>query len=136
MKNKNKENKENKFLKYSTLGSRILLGLAFVIFGFGYFFMGKIQLDTGTAAGRFASALLATGYFFPFLKIVEGIAGLMLLFKRWTALALLILAPIIIQILLYDIFLDTSGLIIGIVCAVLAGFLAWTEWDKYKALFA
>jgi len=127
--------KESKIIKYTAITARVLLGLVFFVFGFGYFFMGEMPIDVKTPEGQFAAALLATGYFFPFLKIVEGIAGLMLFFKRWTPLALLILAPIIIQILLYDIFLGPSGLIIGIVCVVLAAFLAWYNWDKYAALF-
>jgi putative oxidoreductase len=126
---------ESKALKYTALTARILLGLVFVVFGFGYFFMGDMPIDISTPAGKYASGLLASGFFFPFLKIVEGIAGLMLFFRRWTPLALLILAPIIIQILFYDIFLDSSGLIVGIVVTILAIFLGWYNWDKYKGLF-
>lgn len=127
--------KENKGLYYTSIGARILLGLAFLVFGFGYFFMKDMPMDVTTPAGKFFSALLATGYFMPFLKTVEGVAGFMLFFKRWTPLALLILAPIIIQIILYGIFLDSSGLVIGVVCALLAAFLAWYNWDKYAGLF-
>ncbi len=126
---------QSKALRYTATGSRILLGLVFFVFGFGYFFMPKMPIDMTTVAGQFASALLATGYFFPVLKVIEGIAGFMLFFKRWSALSLIILTPIIIQILLYDIFLDRSGLIIGVVCVILAGFLAWCNWDKYEGLF-
>ena len=133
---KENKQKQSKGLKYASIGARILLGLMFVVFGFGYFFMGDVPLDTLSAPARqYFSALLATGFFLPFLKAVEGIAGLMLFFRRWAALALLVLAPIIIQILLFDIFLDGSGLLVGVVCAVLAGFVAWCNWDKYAPLF-
>lgn len=128
--------KEKKGLKYASIAARILLGIVFVVFGFGYFFMKMPPLDTTTPMGQFAAGLLAAGYFFPFLKIVEGICGLMLFFKRWTPLALLVLAPIIIQILLFDIFLASSAeLVIGVVVAALAIFLAWCNWEKYAALF-
>ncbi len=127
--------KENKTLKYCAIIARFLLGLVFFVFGFGYFFMGDMPIDVKTPAGQFAAGLLATGYFFPFLKIVEGIAGLMLFFKRTTPLALLVLAPIIIQIVLFGIFLDQSGLPVGFLCAVFAVFLGWYNWDKYSKLF-
>ena len=127
--------KENNVVKYSAIVARVLLGLIFVVFGFGYFFMGDMPIDTATPAGKYAAALLATGFFFPVLKIVEGIAGLMLFFKRWTALALVILAPIIVQILLFNIFLDQSGLIVGVVVTLLAAFLAWQNRQRYAPLF-
>ncbi|MBI5389784.1 acyltransferase [Candidatus Woesearchaeota archaeon] len=126
---------ETKTLKYTSTGARILLGLVFFLGGIAYFFMGDLPIDPATPMGRFASGLLATGYFFPFLKITEAIAGFMLFFKRWTPLSLLILAPIILNILLVGIFLDQSGLVIGVIIALLAGFLAWCNWDKYAGLF-
>ncbi|HYD03897.1 MAG TPA: hypothetical protein VEC16_06395 [Alphaproteobacteria bacterium] len=135
MKTKETKSKENNFLKYTTTVSRILLGAIFVFFGFGYFFMPMPPLDMETKAGQFAAGLAASVYFMPFLKIVEGIAGLMLLFRRWNPLALIILAPIVLNILLYDIFVDTRGLAIGIVIVLLTGFLVWRNWDKYAGLF-
>lgn len=94
-----------------------------------------MPMDLNTPGGRYMAALLATGFFMPFLKVVEGICGLMLFSKRWTPLALLILAPIIIQIVLYALFLDPTGLVISALCAGLAGYLAWYHWDKYEGLF-
>jgi putative oxidoreductase len=127
--------KESKGLRYTVVGARILLGLIFFVFGFGYFFMKMPPMDTTTPMGKFASGLLATGYFFPFLKGVEGTMGLLLLLNRWTPVALLVLAPIIIQIVLFHAFMMPSGLPVAILNVVLAVFLAWANWDKYKGLF-
>ncbi len=127
--------KENKTLQYTSTIARILLGIIFFLGGFSYFFMKEIPLDLTTPGGQFASALISTGYFFVFLKLVEGVAGFMLFFKRWTPLALLILAPIILNILLYGIYLDSAALVTGVVMTVFAVFLAWCNWDKYAGLF-
>ena len=126
---------KEKIIKYTSAGVRWILGLIFFLGGLSYFFMKEIPLDLTTPGGQYMAALLATGFFLPFLKIVETLAGLMLFFKRWTPLALIILAPIIIQILLYFIFLDLKGLIFGIPLVIFAGFLAWVNWDKYAGLF-
>ncbi len=127
--------KQSKVLKYTVIGARIMLGLIFFVFGFGYFFMKNMNVDLKTPMGQFFSAMLATGYFLPFLKTVEGISGFMLFFKRTTPLALLILAPIMIQILLFHAFLEPSGIPLALVNIALAVFLAWANWDKYENIF-
>ena len=127
--------KESKGLRFTVIGARILLGLVFFVFGFGYFFMKMPPMDTTTAMGKFTSGLLASGYFFPFLKTVEGSMGLLLILNFWTPVALLVLAPIIIQILLFHSFLEPSGLPVALPILVLETFLAWANWDKYKGLF-
>jgi putative oxidoreductase len=128
--------KESKGLRYTVLGARILLGLIFFVFGFGYFFMKIPPFDVTTPMGKFASGLMASGYFFPFLKGVEGTMGLLLILNRFTPVVLLVLAPIIINILLFHSFLEPSGLPVALLNVVLAVFLAWANWDKYyKGLF-
>ncbi len=94
-----------------------------------------MPMDPATPAGKFAIALCATGYFFPFLKLSEGIAGILLFFKRSTPFALLILAPIILNIALFALFLDRSGLPMACVLLLFLGILAWENWDKYKSIF-
>jgi putative oxidoreductase len=127
---------KSKGFKVTVMVARILLGLIFFVFGFGYFFMKMPPLDTTTAMGKFASGLLASGYFFPFLKGVEGTMGLLLILNRFMPVALLVLAPIIINILLFHSFLEPSGLPVALLNVVLAVFLAWANWDKYyKGLF-
>ncbi len=126
---------EGKGIRYTTVAARILLGLVFFVFGLAYFFMSDTPVDTSTPGGQYMAALLATGFFLPVLKIAETIAGFMLFFKRWTPLALLILAPIVLQIFLYMVFLDPTAIIMGIVLVALLAFLAWRNWDKYKGLF-
>jgi len=116
--------------------ARILLGLIFLVFGSLYFFMKMPPIDTTTPMGQFSAGLLASGYFMPFLKGVETCMGLLFILNRFTPVALLVLAPIIIQIVLFHSFLEPSGLPLAILNLVLAVFLAWVNWDKYyKGLF-
>ncbi len=57
----------------------------------------------------FMTGIMATGYFFPVLKLTETICGLLLILGIAPALMLVILAPITLQILLLHSFL-TPGL--------------------------
>ncbi len=131
-------NKDGKSLRYTAITARILLGFVFFAGGISYFFMKEAPTDMmPTAAKDFFLALTATKYFFPLLKATETVAGFMLFFKRWVPLALIILAPILINILFYGIFLDPSsmGLVIVAILYLLEIFLAWYNWEKYAPLF-
>ena len=100
--------------------------------------MPEMPVDLSTTSGKFTAGLLSTGHFFPFLKAVEVIAGFMLFFKRWTALALIILAPIIVQITLYNCLLTPVmpvGVTMSLVIVLISLFLARRNWPKYEALF-
>ncbi len=91
--------------------------------------------DLPEKAQNFMGALAATGYFFPVLKIVETLSGLLLLIRKFSALALVLLAPVIVQIVLFHIFLAPApgALAIPIVVFVLEAYLGFVV---YKDRFA
>jgi hypothetical protein len=66
---------------------------------------------------------------------LEVIIGAMLISKKWTAFALILLAPISINILLFHLFLDLPGLSVALLIAVLNGVLIYKLWPQYKPLF-
>lgn len=117
-----------------TISARLLLGLIFTVFGINGFFPFIDPPAPPEAGMQFLSALGATGYFFPVLKITEIAVGISLLTDRFTALALVILAPISIQIFLYHLNLDPSGLALPILILILHIFLASRWKEKYSKL--
>lgn len=124
-------------MKYAVIGARILLGLVFFVFGLNGF-LNFIPVPPGIpeAAMEFSAAMMKTGYFLPFVKGTEVIVGLLLLSGFFVPLALVILAPITLNILAYHLFL-TPGLenaIMGIVIIGLQLFLAWHYRDRYQPL--
>lgn len=132
--------KDKKGIRYTATTVRILLGLIFFGVGLMYFFMSpEANLgDPTTASGQFMAALYATGYFLPFLKATEVVCGFLLLFfKRFTSLALVILAPIIINIFLSGLIgpFVIFNFIPGVVLGAMAIFLAWYNWHKFAPLF-
>jgi hypothetical protein len=58
-------------------------------------------------------ALRATGYILPMMYASQVLMGVMLLSGRFVPLALVVLAPITVNMILYDLFLNPSGLLIG-----------------------
>lgn len=66
-------------MKKLSTGSRYLLGTIYFVFGLNGFLQFIPMPPLPEAAGSLMGALAATGYFFPFLKGVEVISGLLLL---------------------------------------------------------
>jgi hypothetical protein len=111
--------------------ARVLLGLAFTVFGLNFFLHFLPQPPPPPEAGVFLGALFA-GKIFSIIKPIEIAAGLALLGNRFVPLALTLLAPIEIGILAFHGVFEPSGLPIVLVLVALTVFLAWS----YRAAFA
>ncbi len=122
-------------MKTKTLfGIQIIMGLIFFVFGLNGFLNFIPQPTPPEGALKYLMGLMAAPYFFPLLKGVEVIAGLSLLTNRFVALALVVLAPIVLQIFLYHTILDPSGAIMAITLMIFLLVLAWGKKEKYSAL--
>ncbi len=106
--------------------SRVLLGLIFFVFGL----MGLLNLvppppDMPEGLMTFTKGLAASIYFMPFLKMTEIVCGILLLTGWFVPLALVVLAPIVLNIFLTHAFLAPSGLGIAIVIGLLTIYLSF-----------
>jgi putative oxidoreductase len=114
---------------------RLLLGIILVVFG-SNMFLHFIPLPPPVgAAGDFMNSLGATGYIFPVIGLFEVFIGAMLLLKKWVAFALILLAPISLNIVLFHLFLDIPGVAVALLVALLNGILIYKNWKQYKPLF-
>ncbi len=119
--------------------ARILLGLMFFVFGL----IGLLNLipppkDLPERMQAFNTGLMATQYFFPFLKATETVCGLLLLINMFVPLALVILAPIVLNIFFVHAFLAPEGLPLAIVIGLLMVYLSFFAEPysiKIKTLF-
>ena len=118
-----------------TMLVRIILGITLVVFGSNKFLhFIPLPPPTGVAAD-FMNSLGATGYIFPIVGILEVCIGVLLLLKKWIAFALILLAPISINILLFHLFLDIPGVSAALLVAALNGILMYKHWKQYTPLF-
>ncbi|HEY4186392.1 MAG TPA: DoxX family protein [Polyangia bacterium] len=111
---------------------RLFLGLAFTVFGLNFFLHFLPMPAPPPQAGAFLGALGGSGYLFPLLKATEVVTGLLLLGGLLVPLALTVLAPILINIIGFHLFLEPSGLPIPLALLAAEIYLAWT----YRAAFA
>ena len=115
--------------------ARVVLGLAFFVFGLNGFLNFIPQPPPPPAAGAFAGALFATGYFFPLLKGTEVLASLLLLSNRYVPLALAVLAPILINITAFHLFLEPPATLgLPIVLLILELYLARSYRDAFSSM--
>jgi len=121
-------------VKVATIVARVLLGLIFVVFGSNIFlhFIPMPPLPA-TLAGDFSKALMQSHYIYV-VGLLQVLGGLLLLIGRYVPLGLTLLGPVIVNILLFHIFLDPSGLPMAIIVAVLALFLLWRHRTNFAGL--
>lgn len=116
---------------------RILFGLLLIMFGLTqwiHFNFMPTHIYTGEAA-IFIDSLSDTGYILKFVGTLEILVGLLLVFNKWVPFALLLLAPITVNILLFHLFLDIPGLYVAMVVVVLNAILIYKHWKVYRPLF-
>src|SRR5437016_9831936 len=112
--------------------ARILLGGVFVFFGLNIFlqFLHMPPPPSGPA-GDFAKALFVSHYIYV-VGALQVIGGLLCLAGRFVPLGLTLLAPVIVNILLFHILLNPAGLPLAIIVTVLALIVLW----HHRAAFA
>lgn len=122
-------------MKYVIIIVRVLLGLMFIVFGSNAFLHFIPMPEMDGMAGAFISALAASGYLYVIgaLQVVGGLC--LLAAARFVPLGLTLLGPVIVNILLYHIFLDRTGLPIAICVSLAAVFLLWIYRFKFPAIF-
>jgi uncharacterized membrane protein YphA (DoxX/SURF4 family) len=123
-------------MRIVTLIARILLGLAFVVFGLNGFlgFLNMGPMPTGLA-GQFIGALAQSHYFWV-VAALQVIGGALLLVGRYVPLGLVLLGPVIVNILLYHIFLNPAGMFNAIVVTVLWFIVFYAYRHHFSGIFS
>jgi len=112
---------------------RVLVGAAFTFFGLSYFFpLMEMPPPPTEEAKTFMGVLFATKYL-AVVKVLETLGGVLLLTWRFAPLGIVILMPVAVNILLWDILL-VKGFGLGGVLVLLLVILA-AGYRKHFAPF-
>jgi uncharacterized membrane protein YphA (DoxX/SURF4 family) len=122
-------------MKIVTLVARILLGLIFVVFGLnGFFnFLSMGPMPTGLA-GQFVGALALSHYYWVVAALQIAGAALLLV-NRFVPLALVLLGPVIVNILCYHVFLNSSGAVLAGLVTVLWLIVFYGNRKHFSGIF-
>ena len=121
-------------MKTSILVARLLLGLIFLVFGLNAFLhFIPMPLPSGVA-GQFMGALFVSRYLLVVASI-QVLTAVLLLINRYVPLALALLAPIIVNILLFHILMAPSGIAPAVIATVLWGLVFVGVRSAFTGLF-
>lgn len=118
--------------------ARVLMGLMFTVFGLNGFlhFIPEPKTPMPAGAAAFAGALMATGYMMQLVFGTQLLTGVLLLVNRFVPLALALLAPILVGIITFHIFLAPASIAPGVVVVALEVYLAWAYRDAFRPMLA
>jgi uncharacterized membrane protein YphA (DoxX/SURF4 family) len=122
-------------MKIVTLIARLLLGLISVVFGLNGFlnFLSMGPMPTGLA-GQFIGAIVLSHYFWVIAGL-QVVGGALLLVNRFVPLALVLLGPVIVNIVLYHLFLNISGIGLAIIVVILWFIVFYGHRQYFSGLF-
>jgi len=126
-------------MKIAMIIVRTLLGLLFVFASVTFFLMYYFKLfpmpEMQGTVKTFNEGLGSVGYFFPMLKILELLCGIALLVGRYVPLALVVLAPIVVNIFMFHALIDPTGIPVAIFVLLAELFLAYYYRAAFRPLF-
>ncbi len=114
---------------------RIVLGAMLIVFGLNKFigFLPDFEF-ANPEAGIFFGAL-ASSYVLKTVGLVEVIVGLLLVINKAAPFALVLMAPISVNIILFHATLDPANIGPGAFVFLVNSFLIFKYWNSYKTLF-
>ncbi|WP_372793824.1 DoxX family membrane protein [Lutibacter sp.] len=118
-----------------TMVLRILLGLILLIFGANKFLDFMPHMEMPEPAGNLMGAMMASGYMLKLVGASEVVVGLLLLVKKWVPFALIVLAPISVNMIFFHLFLAPAGIGPAAIVTIINGILIYDNWSKLKILF-
>lgn len=129
--------RQNKWLWFFAIFNRVMLALGFLPSGFvkvnGERFTA---LETTHPMGNFLEAFYHTGFYYPFVGVMQITAGILLLIPRTATIGALIYFPIILNIFLLSVAVPFEGSLFTSPLMLMANvyLLCW-DWHKLKFIF-
>ncbi|MEI9946447.1 MAG: DoxX family protein [Chitinophagaceae bacterium] len=126
--------KHNKWMRYFTILNRIGLAIGFLPSGFVKIAEERFTaLSVNHPMGNYLEALHRTGWYYPFIGVMQVTAAILLLIPRTAILGALIYFPIILNIAILSFAVRFDGSLFSAPLMILSNLylLCW-EYDKLK----
>ena len=122
-------------MRIAALIARLLLGLIMVVFGLNAFLQFIPMPPPTGLAGQFMTALFQSHYFWV-VAVLQIVGGALLLVNRYVPLGLVFLGPVIVNILLYHLFLNPVGMGMAILVTALWFLVFYAHRGAFSGIFA
>ena len=122
--------------RYLPTVARILMGLMFFVFGLNGFlhFIPQPKETMPEAVMAMMGGFMKSGYMMPLIFGTQTLVGGLLLLNCFVPLALALIAPVIVNIIAFHIFLMPSTIALGIVVLILELYLAWSYRSAFRPM--
>ncbi len=121
-------------MKKVILAVRVLLGIVFVFFG-ANLILHFLHTPTPTGDAGQLSEIMVRSKWMTFTGLVQLVGGILLLVGRYVPLGLALLAPVIVNILLFHfLLLGGAGVAPGLFVTLLEAFLIWAYRGYFRTL--
>ena len=123
-------------LRHVTTVARILMGLLFLSRAVAFFFnlVPPPKDPRPEGAMAFATAMAKTGFLMQLVKGTELVVGVLLVVNRFVPLALVLIAPVVVNIVAFHVFLAPAAIVTALVVLALEIYLAWAYRAAYRPL--
>ncbi len=122
-------------MKIVSVVARYLLGLLFTIFGLNRFFhFIPLPPPVSPLALQYMTVLATSGYF-VLVYLIQFVAGVLLLVNRYVPLALVLLAPVLVNVLLFHSLMDRGGIGVGLFATILWVLIFASVRSSFDGLF-
>jgi len=128
--------KPKRLVRYGAATARIILGLLFCFAGLNGLLNFLPATPMPERATAFIGAMMSTGYMFQLVAVTQLVSGALFLANRLVPLALALIAPVVVNIVAFHIFLEPTGLPIGILVLLMELYLAWAYRKAFRPMLA
>jgi uncharacterized membrane protein YphA (DoxX/SURF4 family) len=130
--------RSNRWIGYFTVFTRLALAAGFIPSGLVKV-MGErfTSLSVNHPMGRYLEALFHTGYYYPFIGVMQITAAILLLIPRTATIGALLYLPIIINICILSLAVRFEGSLVTSPLMVVANlYLLFWDYDKLKSVLS
>lgn len=113
---------------------RILFGLFMANSGLSKFTHHMSTPEVPEAADNLMNAFAESGWMIPLIAIAEIVGGILIAIPKYEAIGALILLPVFIGIVLFNIVLAPDQAIMSIVLFIVLGWILFENKNKYEKL--
>ncbi len=123
-------------MKKTALVLRLLMGGLFLFASISVLFNLIPQPELTGNVKTFMDGVNATGYLMTLIKVTELVCGLAFVTGFFVPLASVVIAPVIVNIFFFHLFVDRSGLAVALFLVAANSIVAYSNWDKYRPMLA
>ena len=126
-------------LRYVTPVARILMGLLFSLTGLNGFLHFLPEPDPSTfpaGVSAFMGGLASSGYMLELISGTQLLVGILLVINLFVPLALVLIAPVVVNIIAFHLFLMPAGTGLALVVVAMEVYLVWAYRHTYRPMLA